>query len=156
MGGPRPQHGTKIMKLKSAIAALLLCGRAFAQDGGLRAIGEVGEELQVCSAYFAMISGCLATQSPELSKTYQDSAYRASLLGASSKQSLGVSTEAILAFSDQVFRDMMKSIHGNCGNIAILTNKYKDFCKRIIEHPDIRLHEWDRCIRSGRSSCGAP
>ena len=64
------------------------------------AVGEVGEELQVCSIYFTVASGCLQHQEPALSETYLQMARRAALSGAKAKQSAGVSPEAYLAFSE--------------------------------------------------------
>jgi hypothetical protein len=115
----------------SALALLLgLClslGTAKAQSDQemIWALGEVGEELQTCSVYFTIISGCTAQQRPDLSKIYQQAAEKLALLGASSKQSAGVSPEAYLAFSDVLFKDIKKSIGGSCTNIAVLLNKYK-------------------------------
>jgi hypothetical protein len=87
------------------------------------AVGEVGEELQVCSVYFSVISGCLERQEPTLSEKYLHAAQRLGLLGATSKQSAGVSQEAYLAFSDVLFKDMNKSMGENCTNIAVLLKK---------------------------------
>jgi hypothetical protein len=112
------------------------------------ALGEVGEELQTCSVYFAVISGCVGQQRPDLSDTYQQAAQRLALLGASGKQSAGVSQDAILAFQKLMFADMKKSMGGNCTNIAVLLNKYKDFCQRLSQNADPRLKEWIQCIRA--------
>ena len=50
------------------------------------AVGEVGEELQTCSVYFAVISGCVRQQRPDLCEIYLQAAQWLGLLGASSKQ----------------------------------------------------------------------
>ena len=120
------------------------------------AMGEVGEELQTCSVYFTVISGCLGQQRPDLSETYLQAAQRLALLGSSSKQSAGVSREAYLAFSDVLFQDMMKSMGGNCTNIAVLLKKYMNFCQRLSQDADPRLKEWIVCIRAHQQTCGRP
>ena len=109
-------------------------------------MGEVGEELQVCSVYFTVISGCLGHQRPDLSETYLQAAQRLALLGASSKQSAGVSPEAYLAFSDVLFQNMKKSMGGNCTNIAVLLKKYMNFCQRLSQDVDPRLEGMDRVL----------
>lgn len=120
------------------------------------ALGEVGEELQTCSVYFTVVSGCLGQQRPDLSETYLEAAQRLGLLGASSKQNAGVSQDAILAFSNMMFDDMKKSMGGNCTNIAVLLKKYKDFCQRLSQDADPRLKQWIACIRAKQQTCGGP
>jgi hypothetical protein len=105
------------------------------------AVGEVGEELQTCSVYFTVISGCLQRQEPALSKKYRQAAQRLGLLGATSKQSAGVSQEAYLAFSDVLFKDMKKSMGESCTNIAVLLKKYMSFCQRLSQDADPRVKE---------------
>jgi hypothetical protein len=90
------------------LALYLSVGAAAAQTNQqmIWAMGEVGEELQVCSIYFTVVAGCLQQQEPDISNE------RLGLLGATSKQSAGVSKEAYLAFSDVLFKAMMKSMGG--------------------------------------------
>ena len=121
------------------------------------AVGEVGEELQTCSVYFTVVSGCLQHQEPALSETYLQAARRLALLGASSKESAGVSEEAYLAFSDVLFKDMKKSMGENCTNIAVLLKKYMSFCQRLSQDADPQLKEWIECFRAHQKRCaGGP
>ena len=121
------------------------------------AMGEVGEELQVCSVYFTVVSGCLRRQEPALSEKYLQGAQRLGLMAASSQQSAGVSQEAYLAFSDVLFKDMKKSMGGNCTNIAVLGKKYMSFCQRLNQDADPRLKEWIACLRAHQKTCaGGP
>ena len=71
------------------LALYLSAGAAAAQTNQemIWAMGEVGEELQVCSIYFTVTSGCLERQEPATSKKYMQEAERLALLGLSSKQS---------------------------------------------------------------------
>lgn len=126
------------------------------QEMIISAVGEVGEELQTCSVYFTVISGCLQHQRPDLSETYLQAAQKLAVLGASTKQSAGVSQEAYLAFSDVLFKDMKKSMNGNCTNIAVLLKKYMNFCQRLSQDADPRLKEWIACVRSHQQTCGGP
>ena len=77
-------------------------------------------------------------------------------MGASGKQSAGVSQEAYLAFSDVLFKDMKKSMGGNCINIAVLLKKYMSFCQRLSQDADPRVKEWIACAREGQRTCGGP
>ena len=135
------------------LALYLSAGAATAQTDQemIWAVGEVGEELQVCSIYFTVVSGCLQHQEPALSETYMQMARRTALSGAKAKQSAGVSPEAYLAFSDVLFKDMKKSMGGNCTNIAVLLKKYMSFCQQLSQDADPRLKEWIACIR-GRAT----
>jgi hypothetical protein len=117
------------------------------------AMGEVGEELQVCSTYFTVLSGCLQHQEPALSGTYLQLAQRVGLLAITSKVSAGVSQEAYLAFSDVLFKDMMKSMGENCTNIAVLLKKYMSICQQLSRDADPRLKEWIACFRDHHEAC---
>ena len=141
------------------LALYLSVGAAAAQTNQqmIWAMGEVGEELQVCSVYFTVISGCLQQQEPAISKKYQQGAERLGFLGATSKQSAGVSKEAYLAFSDVLFKDMMKAMDGSCTNFAVLLKKYMDFCVQLSQDADPRLRAWIACIHAGQHGlCGGP
>ena len=103
----------------TVIAIIAMCLSAVAATAQtdqemIWALGEVGEELQVCSVYFTVISGCLqqTKQEPALSEKYSQAAERIALLAFKAKQSAGVSKEAYLAFSNVLFEDMMKSMGG--------------------------------------------
>jgi hypothetical protein len=145
-----------------AVTLLALClsvGAAAAQTDQemIWAMGEVGEELQVCSVYFTVLSGCLGHQEPALSEKYLQAAQRIALLGATSKLNAGVSQEAYLAFSDVLFKDMKKAMGGNCTNIAVLLKKYMNFCQRLSQDADPRLKEWIACFRAHQQTCaGGP
>jgi hypothetical protein len=135
----RPSRREKMRAFAVTLLALYLsAGAAAAQTNQEMtwALGEVGEELQVCSVYFTVISGCLQQQEPAISKKYQQGAERLGFLGATSKQSAGVSKEAYLAFSKVLFKALMKAMGGNCTNIAVLLNRYMDFCVQLGQDAD--------------------
>jgi hypothetical protein len=118
------------------------------------AMGEVGEELQICSVYFSIVSGCVYQQRPDVSQTYQELALKLGHLGASTKQSAGVSPDAIIAFQKLMTADMKESMGGNCTNIAVLLNKYMKFCQRLSQDADPRLKDWMACIHAKQQTCG--
>ena len=148
--------------MRVVVTLLALClsaGAATAQTDQemIWAVGEVGVELQVCSVYFTVMSGCLSHQEPALSERYLQAAQRLGPLAASSQQSAGVSQEAYLAFTDVLFKDMKKSMGGNCTNIAVLLKKYMSFCQRLNQDADPRLKEWIACLRAHQKTCaGGP
>jgi hypothetical protein len=51
---------------------------------------------------------------------------------------------------------MMKAMDGNCTNIAVLLQRYSDFCQRLSQDADPRLTEWIACIRARNQTCGGP
>jgi hypothetical protein len=79
-------------------------------------------------------------------------ARRAGLSGAQAQQSAGLSPEAYLAFSEVLFKEMKKSIGGNCTNIGVLLQKYMSFCQQLSQDADPRLTKWIACIRAHQSA----
>jgi hypothetical protein len=78
-------------------------------------------------------------------------------MAASAELSAGVSQEAYLAGSDVLFKDMKKSMGGNCTNIAVLLKKYMSFCQRLDQDTDVRLKEWTACLHAHQKTCaGGP
>jgi hypothetical protein len=122
------------------------------------AVGEVGAEMQVCSVYFTIISGCLAGQDPPVTDTsekYHHAAENLALLGLANQKTAGISDEAYLTFTKILFQDMKKTM-GTCTNIAVLFNKYSDFCWRLNQDADPRLKAWIAFIRAKQRTCGGP
>ena len=51
----------------------------------------------------------------------------------------------------------VKAIGKNCTNIAVLLQKYVDFCQRLNQDADPRLMEWIACARASREdNCNGP
>jgi hypothetical protein len=120
------------------------------------ALGEVGGELQVCSAYFGVCSHCIKAQRPDLAITYQQAADRTAALALSSQRGAGVSDKAFLAQDAYYTKTMMGAMNENCSNIQVLLNKYSNFCQQLSRDADPRLKAWIACIRAGQQTCGGP
>ena len=123
----------------------------------LRAMGEVAGELQICSTYFTVVSACVKDQRADLAKIYAAAAEKVGILAISSGRSAGVSDEAYAAQATLYTTAMMKAIGKNCTNIAVLLQKYVDFCQRLNQDADPRLMEWIGCARADREdNCDGP
>ncbi len=121
-----------------------------------RAMGEVAGELQQCSVYFLVLSACVETQEPTLARTYKDMADKVGGLAISSGRAAGVSDEAYAALGSLEAEAMMKSMGGNCTNVAVLLKKYMNFCQKLSQDADPRLKEWVACARASKRTCGGP
>jgi hypothetical protein len=68
-----------------------------------------------------------------------------------------VSDEAYAAQATLYTDAMMKAMGKNCTNIAVLLQRYVDFCQRLNQDADPRLMEWIACARAGREdNCDGP
>jgi hypothetical protein len=142
--------------LVAAMAALLQPAAAQSEADIKRAMGEVAGELQQCSVYFLVLSSCVADQEPALARTYRNMADKVSDLAISGGRAAGVSDEAHAALGSLLAESMMKSMNGNCTNIAVLLKKYMNFCQRLSQDADPRLKEWAACARARQRTCGGP
>jgi hypothetical protein len=77
-------------------------------------------------------------------------------LAISSGRAVGVSPEAYAAQGSLYAEAMMKSMHGNCTNIAVLLKRYLKFCQRLSQDVEPRHKEWIACIHAKQSTCGGP
>jgi len=150
------------MVSKRGFAALLAC-LALAQPAAAqsdadikRAMGEVAGELQQCSVYFLVVTACIAEQRPDLAHTYQELADKVGKLAIASGRVVGVSDQAYAAQANLYTQAMMTSMGGNCTNIAVLLQRYSNFCQRLSQDADPRLKEWIACARSRRQTCDGP
>jgi hypothetical protein len=121
-----------------------------------RAMGEVAGELEVCSAYFMVVSTCVKPQEPRLARDYEADGKRIGGISFMLFQSLGVS-EAAVAAQYKLYTDaMMNAMQQNCTNIAVLLQRYRNFCQRLSQDADPRLKEWIACSSARQRSCGGP
>jgi len=121
----------------------------------LNTTGEDAAKLQLCSVYFLVVSSCTADQRPDLARTYRDAAEKIIGLAIAGRRVAGVSDEAYAAQTSLETEAMMKSMSGNCANIAVLRQKYSKFCQRLSQDADPRLKQWIACIHTKRSMCRA-
>lgn len=54
---------------------------------------------------------------------------------------VGKTIAALDAQTKLMYQDMKSSINGNCVNVAILLERYANYCKRLVETPDFRVAE---------------
>jgi len=122
----------------------------------LGAMGEVAGELQTCSVYFLVTSSCINPQRPDLGLAYRQEADRLGNLAISSGRAAGISDQAYLARGNMYASAMMKAMGGNCTNIAVLQQRYLNFCQQLSQDADPRLRAWIACIRNQKQTCGGP
>jgi hypothetical protein len=149
----------RVTTVAALFTAVFLIGSAQAQTPDqvvLSAMGEVAGELQICSVYYLVGSSCLDTQKPELARTYRAGADKLGNLAIMSGRAAGVSDAAYAAQSSLYAKAMMKAMDGNCTNIAVLLQRYSEFCQRLSQDADPRLKEWMACIRARNQTCGGP
>jgi hypothetical protein len=141
-------------------ASIIFAGAAAAQSASdveiKRAIGEVAGELQICSDYFLVGSSCLSAQEPSLARTYREMSDKVADLAIKSGRAIGVSDEAYAAMAQLETETMMKSMRGNCTNIAVLLQRYSKFCQRLSQDADPRVKEWIVCARAKQRTCNGP
>jgi hypothetical protein len=123
------------------------------------ATGEVAGELQECSVYFGFVEYCIAAQRPDLARNYHAAKERLNELALKSHLAAGLSGDAYLAMLPlhaQNMRELLgnrEALGKNCSNIAVLLNKYMNFCQRLSQDADPRLIEWIACIRANQQTC---
>jgi hypothetical protein len=148
------------MMRTSAAALLAVCLSAVAASAQTNedvkwALGEVAGELQLCSVYFLVITSCMTDQRQDLAHTYQEAAQRLIDLAVSSGRAAGVSDEAYVAQNSLYGAAMWKAMP-SCTNIAVLLQRYSNFCQRLSHDADPRLKEWIACVRARQQTCGGP
>ncbi|WP_440928776.1 hypothetical protein [Candidatus Pelagibacter sp.] len=97
-----------------------------------------------CQHYLMIMSEALKTNNPDpkLVKNYVDNAKLVSEIAFMYGEEAGMSIEGMLARSKQISDKMLKSLNNNFANIAVIQVKYADFCKSLIETPEIRNQYW--------------
>lgn len=139
-------------------AAIFFASSAWAQTDKdvLQAMGEVAGELQICTVYFLVASTCIAPQRSDLGQTYREAADKLGNLAIATGRTAGISDAAYAAQASLYAKAMMKAMGGNCTNIAVLLQRYSEFCQRLSQDADPRLKDWIACIRGQKQTCGGP
>jgi hypothetical protein len=141
------------------VTTFFLVSSAWAQTDKdiLQATGEVAGELQTCSVYFLVTSTCIGPQRPDLGQTYREAADKLGNLAIATGRAAGISETAYAAQASLYAKAMMKEMGGNCTNIAVLLQRYSEFCQRLSQGDDPRLMDWIACIRGRKqTTCGGP
>src|SRR5262249_11382059 len=120
------------------VLALLICIGALAPivaqaqpptDAQRKALGETAGELEVCSAFFMVVAACIAPQEPKLSDDYAKKGTTVGNLSFTLLKNLGVS-EAAFDAQYKIYTDsMLNAMQKNCTNIAVLLQRYMNFCQ---------------------------
>ena len=97
-----------------------------------------------CQHYLMIMSEALKTNDPDpkIIKNYVDNAKLVSDIAFIYGEEAGMSIEGMIARSKQISDKMLKSLDNNFANIAVIQVKYGDFCKSLIETPEIRNQYW--------------
>jgi hypothetical protein len=101
---------------------------------------EESTESAECMAYY-VVSGQCATDSgrPDMAQQLGQASDSARNLWVLLGQASGTSKDAMLAFLQMALAKQEQSIDKSCMNVAVIVQKYGDFCKALLEHPDARL-----------------
>jgi len=139
-----------MLKLMLAVGWIsIMTMGAFAQkglsDAETRALNELSGEMSDCSVYFLITATCLEgnpePSTPQLIKTLKEQANKILQLAVTTGRMVGVTDEGIGARMRLTRDDMMKSLNNNCTNIAVLLEKYVNFCPQLAQNADPRLLE---------------
>jgi hypothetical protein len=155
-----------MMSLKVMLIALLLASSAaLAQKPDLseanvaRSLNELSGEMLECAVFFAISSQCVKGHpDPSAPKTVESTleAFVEMLdMAIDTGRKVGLSQAAITARQKMVTDAMMKSMGGNCINIAVVIERHADFCGQLHRDADPRLQELlagQTCTRKYR--CG--
>jgi hypothetical protein len=114
-------------------------------DAQTRAINELSGEMSECAVYFLITATCLEgnpePRTPQLIKDLKEQAGKIGALAIKTGRIVGVTDDAVGARMRLTRDDMMKSLNNNCTNIAVLLEKYTNFCQALTQNADPRLGE---------------
>jgi hypothetical protein len=121
---------------------------AFAQslsEPETRAVNELSGEMAECAVYLLISATCLEgnpdPRTPQLIKDLNANASKIGGLAISTGRAVGVTIEGQQARMKLMRDEMMKSLNNNCTNIAVLLEKYSNFCQQLIQDADPRFAE---------------
>jgi hypothetical protein len=118
---------------------------------------EVEPGISVSAKTVLVASSCLANQRPDLANTYRLASDKVADLAIISNRAVGVSDQAYAAQASLYTEAMMKSMAGNCTNIAVLLQRYSNFCWKLVRQgTDPRIVEWIDCAQRKQQTCGGP
>ena len=97
-----------------------------------------------CQHYLIIVSEALRTNDgdPKIIENYVNNAKLVGNVAFQYGFKSGMSTEAMLARAKMISDRMLKSLDNNFSNIAVIQLKYSQFCKNLIEKPEIRNQYW--------------
>jgi tetratricopeptide (TPR) repeat protein len=141
--------GTQMLKFTIAAIAISIASAAIAQDqprdGENRTLNELSWEMLECSTYFLISAQCIESHpdpsAPRTTSDLRQAAEKIGTLAITTGRAAGVTDEGVAERTKLTFQKLMKSINNNCVNIAVLLDRYNNFCKQLSQEPDKRLKE---------------
>ena len=107
---------------------------------------NISEEYVTCSAFYIISSkGLKRSGDLETASKYEDysiSAIQAALISSKKGRTQEMAEKVTSSRLDIEVKAMLKDIDNDISNISILTNKYLDHCKEIMEDPNKIVAEW--------------
>ena len=107
---------------------------------------NISEEYITCSAFYLISSkGFKRSADLETALKYEDysiSAIQFALISSKKDRTQEMAEKDTLSQLDIKVKSMLKDIDNDISNISILTNKYLDHCKEIMEDPNKIVAEW--------------
>ena len=88
-----------------------------------------------CGTYFELMAHCIRSQDPDTAAAYDHLRNETFASAIVAGRSIGLLDETAKARADMFGREAMKAIAGNCMNISILYQKYKEACTVLVRDP---------------------
>jgi hypothetical protein len=120
------------------------------------AFGETADEMRVCSVYLYVSASCLKDNDlHDLAQKYTAAAEKLNNAAIDILISpiIGMSQQAYLAANSIEVKTMMGAMNNRCTNIAVLLQKYSNFCQRLSQDATPRFKEWAACVRTKQRPC---
>jgi hypothetical protein len=119
-----------------------------------RAVNELSGELLECSVYFTISAECMRghpdPRVPSIIKKYEEASTTAGGKAMMVGRIVGLTDDAVASRMKLIQNEMMKSIKDNCVNIAVLLERYANFCPGLLQDMDPRLNE----LQQGKKCTG--
>jgi hypothetical protein len=103
--------------------------------GGERLANELAGAYVECGTYFQLVAQCIRPQDPDTAAAYdhlRDETFAAAVIAG---RSIGLLDETAKARAQMAGQEAMKAIAGNCMNISILYQRYKDAYTVLVRDP---------------------
>lgn len=104
---------------------------------------NAAEDFTTCFVYFRIVAVGMANSGrPDMEQSFEGYAEKALAYAAMYGEMGGLMSEAISASANLQIKEQMGMIGGNTSNIAILNEKYMEFCTSAMLAPESRLRHW--------------
>jgi hypothetical protein len=147
--------------LKPIIAAIATGCMTFVAVGQplseneIRAVNALSAELLECSVYFTITVQCVRGHPdpsvPRIIENFEEMSKKAGVMSIQVGKIVGVTDAAVGSRMKLITNEMMKSMNNDCVNIAVLLERYTNFCQRLLQDADPRLIE----LKQGKKCTGS-